>query len=70
MAIATPCINICVLEPATGLCRGCARTGTEIAVWASLTDSQRRAIMQQLPGRRSRIGGKQTAASPAADTAD
>ncbi len=38
----TPCVNICVIDPATGLCDGCARSLDEIAVWSKLTPTQRR----------------------------
>jgi hypothetical protein len=49
--IATPCTRICTLDPATGLCRGCGRSGEEIAAWVELSDSERDAVMAQLPQR-------------------
>jgi predicted Fe-S protein YdhL (DUF1289 family) len=51
-AIASPCVNICRIEPATGRCRGCARTIDEIARWTALTDAERDRILADLPGRR------------------
>jgi hypothetical protein len=48
----TPCVNICVIAPADGLCEGCARTLEEIASWSRLTSAERRRIMAELPGRR------------------
>jgi predicted Fe-S protein YdhL (DUF1289 family) len=48
----TPCIKICVIDPATGLCEGCARTLAEIAAWARLAPAERRRIMAELPRRR------------------
>lgn len=50
----TPCINVCVIDPETGLCAGCGRTLGEIAGWASLTDDERLRIMARLAARRDR----------------
>ncbi len=47
----SPCINVCVLDAATGLCQGCGRTREEIGRWGSLDEPQRRAIMAILPER-------------------
>jgi hypothetical protein len=49
--IETPCIKICTLDAASGLCTGCGRTLDEIARWSCLTDAQRRAVMRELPAR-------------------
>ena len=51
MPLETPCIDICTIDEATGLCKGCYRTIDEIAGWASMTAEQRRAIMAILPQR-------------------
>ena len=48
----TPCIQICVIDRATGLCEGCRRSLDEIAAWASFGDDTRRRIMAELPRRR------------------
>ena len=47
----TPCIDICTIDEANGLCKGCYRTIDEIARWASMTVEQRRAVMAMLPQR-------------------
>jgi len=49
--VASPCINICRMNPTTGLCEGCFRTLDEIAAWSSLDAEAKRAILAQLPGR-------------------
>jgi len=49
--IQTPCINICKIDPATRLCTGCGRTLDEIARWGSMSDTERAAIMHELPSR-------------------
>lgn len=52
-AAASPCINICRMDQATGWCEGCLRTLDEIAGWSRLDDGARHAVMQGLPARRS-----------------
>jgi predicted Fe-S protein YdhL (DUF1289 family) len=53
--IATPCVQICVIDGETGLCLGCQRTLAEVAGWTRMTDAERAEIMTGLPARRSRI---------------
>ncbi|MEQ1611424.1 MAG: DUF1289 domain-containing protein [Hyphomicrobiaceae bacterium] len=50
----SPCIKICSIDAATGLCVGCARTIAEIAGWARLNSDERRRIMLSLDERRAR----------------
>ncbi len=50
-SVSTPCIQVCVLDPVTGLCEGCGRTREEIATWFRLTEEDRRRIMAELPER-------------------
>jgi predicted Fe-S protein YdhL (DUF1289 family) len=54
-AIATPCIQVCMVDGASGLCLGCFRTLPEIAGWSRFTDAERSALMIELPTRRERI---------------
>jgi len=49
--IDSPCIKVCVIHPATGLCLGCARTLPEIAAWSGMRAEDRAAVMAELPGR-------------------
>jgi predicted Fe-S protein YdhL (DUF1289 family) len=51
MPIASPCNKVCTIDPRSGLCHGCGRTLHEIAQWASLSESERRRIMAELPQR-------------------
>ena len=53
--IATPCIQVCTLDDASGLCLGCFRTIEEIARWARLSETERHAVIATLPARRGRI---------------
>ncbi|UIJ45019.1 DUF1289 domain-containing protein [Sphingomonas cannabina] len=49
--VQSPCINVCVLDPATGWCLGCGRSGDEVEEWSSITDARRQAILDRLPAR-------------------
>lgn len=54
-AIATPCIQVCMVDGASGLCLGCFRTLPEIAGWSRFTAEERATLMVELPTRRARI---------------
>ena len=43
--IKSPCINVCKMDAASGLCRGCSRTLDEIAAWSRLDDAARSTIL-------------------------
>jgi uncharacterized protein len=65
-SIETPCVRVCVVDPAARLCVGCGRTLDEIARWSALTAEERRHIMAQLPSRlAARTGPTSTAANGA-----
>ncbi len=49
--IDSPCVKICVIHRAAGLCIGCYRTAQEIAAWSAMTPAQRRDMMAILPAR-------------------
>jgi len=49
--IDSPCVKICVIHPAVGLCVGCRRTLDEISNWSAMSSEGRAAITAQLPGR-------------------
>ncbi len=50
--VASPCVSICRMDEAHGLCEGCLRTIDEIAVWSLLDDAEKRAVIALLPRRR------------------
>ena len=50
--VASPCNNVCKMNPHTALCEGCFRTLDEIAAWAGMSDPEKRAVLAQLPARR------------------
>lgn len=47
----SPCIQLCVIDPASGYCMGCGRTGDEIAAWSRLDPESRSAVRAALPAR-------------------
>ncbi len=55
--VPSPCVNVCVIDPASGLCRGCARTLDEIARWTSMSDSERGVVLERVAERRGAIDG-------------
>jgi len=55
-APSSPCTRACHLDRALRLCRGCGRTGAEIAGWGRLSEPERSVIMAGLPARRAAAG--------------
>jgi predicted Fe-S protein YdhL (DUF1289 family) len=53
-AVASPCIDVCRMNPRTELCDGCFRTIDEIAGWSSFDDTQKRAVLD-LASKRPRV---------------
>ena len=53
--VLSPCIGVCTMDAASGLCQGCLRTLGEIAAWSSASEAQRRDIKAALPQRRGLI---------------
>lgn len=49
--IESPCVKICIVDPATRLCMGCYRSMDEIRDWSHMTPQSRRAVMDTLPAR-------------------
>jgi predicted Fe-S protein YdhL (DUF1289 family) len=65
-AVLTPCIGVCILDPA-GFCDGCFRTGDEIARWLSMSDAERLHLMDRvLPARENAIAGAPSPGGPRA----
>lgn len=49
----SPCVRICQLDEA-GVCKGCARTGDEIARWQAAPREEKLAILDAAKARRER----------------
>jgi hypothetical protein len=50
--IDSPCINVCTMDPHSGLCAGCFRTLDEIAAWSGLDDRRRLGVLAAVARRR------------------
>jgi uncharacterized protein len=51
-SVPSPCVSICRMDAATGLCSGCLRTIDEISGWSRYSDAEKRAIWQLIAARR------------------
>jgi uncharacterized protein len=47
----SPCLGICLMDPATRMCRGCLRTIDEIRSWYDASAAEKRAILERLAAR-------------------
>ncbi|CAM9996602.1 MAG: hypothetical protein CMF72_18375 [Mameliella sp.] len=65
---ASPCIARCVIDEASQLCTGCARSLDEIAGWGSASEEVRSAVWAELPARAARFGLKTRRLSWQGDT--
>ena len=61
----SPCVSICALDE-NNVCLGCYRTGQEITDWGSMTNDQRREVMQ-LVGERERAAMNFFSVDPSAE---
>lgn len=50
--VQSPCTNVCVIDPVTRLCRGCARTLDEIAEWGMASEARKEKILADIAQRR------------------
>ncbi len=54
----SPCVGICLMDPATRLCRGCLRRVEEIAVWFEASIAEKHQILARIAERKEEAGGK------------
>jgi len=50
--VPSPCIKVCKIDAASGLCHGCHRNLEEIASWSGCSAAQKRALLAELPSRK------------------
>ncbi|CAD9221462.1 Predicted Fe-S protein [Burkholderia cenocepacia] len=58
--VASPCIDVCRIDPRTDWCAGCLRTRGEIKGWRESDDDARHALLARLDARRRLIAGSET----------
>lgn len=49
--VPSPCVSVCRMEAASGLCEGCLRTLDEIAAWSGLDDASKRQVWMRIAQR-------------------
>lgn len=49
---ASPCVDVCRMDAASGYCEGCRRSLEEIAFWSEYTPEEKRAVLALLPARK------------------
>ena len=50
--VPSPCVSVCRIDPASGLCVGCLRTIDEIANWGAMPPEQRVEVWRLIAERR------------------
>lgn len=55
--VPSPCVSICRMDGASGLCEGCCRTIDEIAAWSKMDDKDKRAVWRDIGERALRPEG-------------
>ena len=57
MALTSPCISVCQIDPNTGICLGCYRSRKEIAKWPAMSTDEQADLLQVLKHRRAEKTG-------------
>ena len=64
MSVRSPCVKVCVMDPARGVCLGCCRSLDEIARWSGMSNAERETIMEELRSRRKALNVPEVAVPP------
>ena len=62
----SPCIKVCQMDPARGVCIGCCRSLDEIARWGAMSEQEQFQVLEELPERRRRLNVPEIAVPPLA----
>ena len=57
--VPSPCVKVCAMDEARGLCRGCARTLDEIANWTLYTREEKLAVLEKVARRKTALAASQ-----------
>ena len=55
--VPSPCINICKMNPQSGLCEGCFRTIDEIVQWSTASEDRKRQVWVEIRRRQDALFG-------------
>lgn len=50
--VPSPCVSLCDMDAASGLCKGCLRTIDEIIAWGGLQDDSKQQVWQLIEQRK------------------
>ena len=53
LMLPSPCISVCRMDEASGLCEGCMRTLEEIAAWGMMDNRVKRLVWEEIEKRAS-----------------
>ena len=53
--VASPCVDVCRMDAASGYCEGCCRSLEEIASWSVYGPAEKRAVLALLPARKAAL---------------
>ena len=56
-SVPSPCISVCQIDDATGLCLGCRRTIDEIRDWMIMSAAEKTAVLARIAARRPSADG-------------
>ena len=54
--VPSPCVSVCRMDGASGLCEGCLRTLDEIAAWSTLDDPAKLDVWVRIGQRACKMG--------------
>ena len=49
--IISPCVGVCSIDPQSGLCIGCLRSSSEIAIWPQINNKRALQIIKEIKDR-------------------
>ena len=49
--VISPCVGVCSIDPQSGLCIGCLRSSSEIAIWPQINTKRALQIMKEIKDR-------------------
>ena len=61
MPVKSPCNGTCLLDPRSGYCMGCYRTGDEIGSWMTMSDGTKKRVISKTRQRRGELKNATTA---------
>lgn len=61
MPVKSPCNGTCLLDPRSGYCMGCYRTGDEIGSWMTMSDGTKKRVISMTRQRRAELKNATTA---------